>query len=345
MKGCNFLGITINEIAQKANVSTATVSMVLNNKPGISYATREKVIRIAEEFGYSLSPLKKANFKSKGKLQLAIYRKHSKVVSDTPFFQALIEGIESKSRYHSYQLIIKYLSDYSDIDVVQKEIKENLIDGMLLLGTEMEEQDFLKFSKMEIPILLVDSYFMDISANYVVIDNIGGLYKATKYLLSKGHKKIGYLKSSISIQNFQERYEGYSKALAESNLLPDNRYTITLLPTMDGAYEDMIKALSKKTHLPTAFVADNDIIALGAMKALKENNIKIPDDVSIVGFDDMPFCTITDPKLTTINVDKNALGQLAVENLIHMMNREKSIICKTTLGVTLVQRGSVNSIE
>jgi len=343
-KGCKFLGITINEIAQKANVSTATVSMVLNNKPGISDATREKVFKIAKELGYSLSPLKRANYRNQGKLQLAIYRKHSKVVSDTPFFHALIEGIESKSRHYSYQLIIKYLSDSSDIDAIQKEIKENSIDGMLLLGTEMEEQDFIKFTEMEIPFLLLDSYFMNINANYVVIDNVSGLYRATKYLLDRGHREIGYLKSSIPIQNFKERYEGYLKAMNEASLVPNSRHTISLLPTMDGAYEDMVKALSRKTHLPTAFVADNDIIAFGAMKALKESNIKIPEEVSIVGFDDMPFCTITDPKLTTINVDKNALGQLAVENLVYMMEREKMIFCKTTLGVTLVERDSVSSI-
>ena len=114
---------------------------------------------------------------------------------------------------------------------------------------------------------------------------------------------------------------------------------------MDGAYLDMINILSYKKSLPTAFVADNDIIALGAMKALKENNIKIPDDVSIVGFDDMPFCTITDPNLTTINVDKNALGRLAVENLIQLIESRKRIFYKTTLGVTLVERESVTPIK
>lgn len=344
-KGCNYLAVTINEIAQKANVSTATVSMVLNDKPGISQATREKVIKIAEEFGYTLSPLKKSSLKTKGKLQLTIYKKHSKVVSDTPFFQALIEGIESKSRHNTYQLIIKSISDRSDMGIIQKEIKENSIDGMLLLGTEMEEQDFKRFSKLDIPILLVDSFFININANYVVIDNLTGLYKATKFLIKNGHKQIGYLKSSVPIQNFRERYIGYRKALAEENLVHNDEHIIHLLSTMDGAYEDMKKALLNKTSLPTAFVSDNDIIAFGAMKALKENNIKIPDDVSIVGFDDMPFCTITDPNLTTINVDKNALGQLAVENLIQLIENKKRIFFKTTLGVTLVERDSVRTIK
>ncbi|HZK26828.1 MAG TPA: substrate-binding domain-containing protein, partial [Thermoclostridium sp.] len=247
--------------------------------------------------------------------------------------------------HNTYQLIIKSISDRSDMGIIQKEIKENSIDGMLLLGTEMEEKDFERFSALEIPILLVDSFFIDINANYVVIDNVSGLYKATRFLLENHHREIGYLKSSVSIQNFKERYEGYCKALAEENLVPNSEYVIPLQSTMDGAYEDMKKVLPSKASLPTAFVADNDLIALGAMKALKENNIKIPDDVSIVGFDDMPFCTITEPNLTTINVDKNALGQLAVENIIQLIENKKRIFFKTTLGVTLVERDSVRTIK
>jgi len=339
------LAVTINEIARKANVSSATVSMVLNNKPGISLATREKVLKIVEEYGYSLPQLKKNNIKNKGKLQLAIYKKHSKVVGDTPFFQALIEGIESKARHNSYQLTFKYLSDNSHIDAIVSDIKENYIDGMILLGTEMEESDFEKFTSIDIPVLLLDSYFLNINSNYVVIDNISGVYKATKHLLDHGHRKIGYLKSSVTIQNFKERYEGYTKALFEAGLTPDPSFTIRLLSTMDGAYEDMKRVLSGKLRLPTAFVADNDIIAFGAIKALKESGIKIPDDVSIVGFDDMPFCTIIEPKLTTINVDKNALGQLAVESLIRMIDENKKIFFKTALGVTLVQRDSVKTLK
>lgn len=339
------MAITINEIAQKANVSSATVSMVLNNKPGISPATRERVFKIVEEFGYSLSPLKKATSKNKGNLQLAIYKKHAKVVSDTPFFQALIEGIESKARQNSYQLTIKYLDDNTNMEEVISGIRENAIDGMMLLGTELEEQDFMKFMPIEIPVLLVDSSFLDIPANYIVIDNISGVYTGTRHLLENGHKKIGYLKSSVSIQNFKERYEGYVKALAEAGMTPDPVMTIPLMPTMEGAYEDMLGVLSKKPHFASAYIADNDIIAFGAIKALKESGIRIPEDISIIGFDDMPFCTMIEPKLTTINVDKNALGQLAVENLINMMDRKKKIFFKTALGVTLVQRGSVKTLK
>lgn len=337
------MSVTIKEIARKAEVSSATVSMILNNKPGISRATRERVLKIVGEYGYSLVSVRKGPAKNKGNLQLAIYKKHSKVVADTPFFQALIEGIESGTRHNSYQLTIKYLSGNSDPDGVIADLRENSVDGMLLLGTEMEKQDLRNFLKIDIPILLLDSYFPDINASCVVIDNVSGVYTATKHLLEEGHREIGYLKSSVAIQNFKERYEGYLKALADAGLAPEAAFTVPLSPTMDGAYEDMAAYLGRKPGLPTAFVADNDIIALGAIKALKENSIKIPEEISIIGFDDMPFCTMTEPSLSTINVNKKILGQLAVENLISMIERKNSFHCKTALGVTLVQRGSVIS--
>jgi LacI family transcriptional regulator len=343
--GNSSLSTTVKEIAIKANVSPATVSMILNNKPGISPETRERVLRIIEESGYSVSPLKKQTPKCKGRLLLAIYKKHSKVLGDTPFFQALIEGIEHKARHNSYQLTINYMSGSVDMDSLAANLQENVIDGVLLLGTEMEAQDFRNFLQLDIPLLLLDSYFMNISADYVVIDNASGVYRGTEHLLEAGHREIGYLKSSVPIQNFQERYEGYGKALAEHGLAPVPDFTVELQPSMDGSYEDMLRFLSRKPRLPSAFVADNDIIALGAIRALKENNIRIPEEISIIGFDDMPYCTLIEPRLSTIRVDKNILGQLAVENLIARIERKSGYHCRTALGVTLVQRESVKTLK
>lgn len=339
------MAVTIKEIAEKANVSSATVSMVLNNKKGISSATRENVLKIVKDLGYSFSSNKKNSTSNRGNLQLTIFKKHSKVVSDTPFFQALTEGIESEARHNSYKLNITYMSRSANINDIKKDLKKNSIDGMLLLGTEMDEQDFIEFLDIDIPILFLDSNFININANYVVIDNISGAYKGTKHLLDNGHRNIGYLKSSISIQNFEERYEGYKKALDEAQITNSSNYIVSLMPTMNEAYKDMKKYLSGNPYLPTAYIADNDIIAMGAIKALKENSYKIPEDISIVGFDDMPFCTMIEPTLTTINVNKKIFGHLAIDNLIDIIERKKNYKLKTVLSVTLILRNSVMPIK
>jgi len=337
--------ITIKEIADKANVSTATVSMVINNKPGISAPTRKKVLSIVESFGYNVSPLKNGITKRNGTIQLTIYKKHSQVVADTAFFEALIAGIESTARLSGYQLTIKSVPGQRlDVDLICAGWNEDNVDGILLLGTEMYEEDMLDAMKIDKPLLVLDACFLGICANYVVIDNISGVYKGVNHLIGRGHRKIGYLRSSVVIQNFLERYEGYKKAMHDSALECIHDYTVPLRPTIEGAYDDMIKYLKGNPKLPTAFFADNDIIAFGAMKALKETGVLIPKDVSLVGFDDMPFCTITEPALSTISVNKEMLGTFAVENLIGLIGSTKDYHSKTLLGVDLISRDSVLSM-
>lgn len=334
--------ITIREIAQEANVSTATVSMVMNNKPGISSPTRMKVLKIVEAHGYNVSPLKKEITRNSGIIQLTIHRKHSQVVSDTAFFEALIAGIESTASLSGYQLTIKsVLSQKLYADSICGGLNDDSIDGVLLLGTEMDSDDMIEAAKLNKPLLILDACFMGINANCVVIDNISGVYSAVQHLIENGHRKIGYLKSSIAIQNFLERYEGYLKVMSDSGLKCKHSYTIPLHPTMEGSFSDMMTYLSGNPELPTAFVSDNDIIAFGAMRAMKEAGLRIPQDISIVGFDDMPFCTISGPSLSTINVNKENLGKLAVENLTRIIDGENSYTTKTVLGVELVSRDSV----
>lgn len=338
--------IKIKEIAKKANVSIATVSMALNNKAGISKKTKEKIMKIVNESDYSSTLVRTVELKNKGNIQLTICKKHSKVLSDTPFFQALIEGIESKSRHNGYNLIIKYIScDILNIKDIKDDLKENEVSGMLILATEMDENDIKNFLTLDIPFVILDAYFLGIYADYVVINNMSGSYIATRYLLNSGHKEIGYLKSSYPIKNFNERYEGYIRALNENHLKENPKHILHLNPSMEGAYEDMVKYLETSPSLPTAFFSDNDLIAFGAIKALKEKNIRIPEDVSVVGFDDMPFCTMIDPPLSTISVNKKTFGKLSVEKLISSIKNKADYASKTTFDVTLIKRNSVKNLK
>jgi LacI family transcriptional regulator len=262
------MSITVKEIAEIANVSTATVSMVINNKPGISSPTRRKVLSIVESHGYNISPLKSSLAQNNGTIQLTIYKKHSQVVADTAFFEALIAGIESKTSMSGYQLTIKSVTGHVlSNDLMGTEGNGHSVDSILLLGTEMEQDDMLNVQKLDLPVLVLDACFMGINSNYVVIDNINGVYMGVNHLIDNGHRRIGYLQSSVTIQNFLERYEGYLKALTASNIHCNSDFTVPLLPTIEGAYNDMLAYLSGNSELPTAFFADNDIIAFGAMKA------------------------------------------------------------------------------
>jgi len=226
--------MTIREIAKKLGVSPSTISMVLNNKPGISVETRKKVLEMVEKTGYSTHGLKSNIIKGKGNIQLIIVKKHSKVVSDTPFFSSLIEGLESSARDHGYQLSITYVTvDSFSVEEINNALRKNHVNGIVILATEMQGKDIDKVKKIEVPVVVLDSYFLGKELDCVIINNTEGSYIATKHLIENGHKKIGYLSSSVSINNFEERKIGYRIALNEHNIAINKDYEIKLEPIME----------------------------------------------------------------------------------------------------------------
>lgn len=332
------MSISAKEIANKLNISAATVSMVLNNKPGISDKTKNKVMEAAKIFGYDFS---KKQELATGVIHFVIYKKHGNVVSETPFFSKVTEGIDSMCRENGYQLQISYFHETRNTNDQLKVIVESGCLGIILLGTEMTSKDFIPFSELSIPLIVLDSYFEEIDCDSVLINNIQGAYIATKYLIERGHKKIGYLRSNNIIVNFEERADGYFKALRNADIPTNHPYTFSLTPTLEGAYRDFKEYLVANPELPTAFFADNDIIAAASIRALKEHGLKIPENISIVGFDDTPVCEVLDPPLTTMYVPKHTLGALAVERLISIMNNSSGDKIKIEIATKLIERSSV----
>ena len=149
----------------------------------------------------------------------------------------------------------------------------------------------------------------------------------------------------MRIKPFRSRSVGFQTALQKSMLPLKREYVVTLSPTMDGAYEDMRRYLSKNPVLPTAFFADNDIIALGAMKAMTERGIRIPEDVSVVGFDDLTFSSISNPPLTTLRVPKQEMGRMAVRRLRDMIQDNDEVKFKTQVCAQFIERASVKKIN
>ncbi len=334
------MSISAKELAEKLNLSQATVSMVLNNKPGISEQTRKIVMDAAADYGYQSS--KKQLQKNVNKtIQFIIYKKYGTVVSDTPFFSQVTEGINYQCSKNGYRLQISYLYDNEDKKEQVEDLKRMNIDGILLLGTEMTPKDYPLFQNLKIPFVILDSYFDDINCDAVLINNVQGAYLATEYLAVRGHKKIGYLRSNTRISNFEEREDGYYKSLRRNNIPTSHPYVVNITPTTEQAYLDICGYLKTNPAFPTAFFADNDIIAAAAIRAFKEYNIKVPEQISIIGFDDMPICQFTDPTLTTMYVPKQRLGALAVDRLLDRMNGANTENIKIELAVKLIERNSV----
>lgn len=334
--------VTIKDIALAANVSPATVSNAINNKMGVSKQTQEKIKRVALELGYT----RKVNRTRRLPIQIVIYKRSGIVVSDTPFFTQLIEGMQQQSRAANLDMVISHVSKEGDYHTQIAEIKQDDVSGYIILATEMLHDDYALFENIDKPIVFLDSLFPYKDKDFVLINNGQGAYLATQHLIDYGHRSIGYLHSSVYINNFHYRKQGFLGALAENNITADRDSWFEVEPTLNGAYRDTHRLLSKGIkELPTAFFADNDIIAFGAMSAFKEFGIKIPEQVSVVAFDDMPYCEISDPKLTTIRVNKKELGAITVKRLLEKINNTDAVSQKIEMNVELVKRNSVLMIK
>jgi len=318
------------DIAKKLSISPSAVSFVLNNKPGVSEETRRKVLKVIDQMTHNRN------------VRFIIYKKHGLVVSDTAFFSALMEGIDREARNLGYNLIVTYMDENKDnLMKLFHIIKETSPDGIMLLATEMTKEDLKPFKKLNIPLLLLDSYFESENLDTVIINNIEGAYKATCYLIELGHIDIGYLHSSVWINNFDQRMAGFKKAINNKGLKLNENLIFCLEPNIDSSYKNMLEILEKKPKLPTALFADNDIIASGAIKAMKEFGIKIPQDVSVIGFDDMPFCEMIDPPLTTIMVYKQRMGMIALKRLVERIDEAPAETIRIEVNTTLIKRKSV----
>lgn len=332
----------MQDIAKLANVSPGTVSNALNNKKGVGKDTKERIIKIAEELGYY-----KNNDKEDVKtIKFIIFKKHGYVVSDTPFFSALIEGIERECRLEGYEVLVSHIiSNEDDNETINNIVNQDKVAGVLLLATEMEESDLDSFKNLNVPVVVLDSYFQNSEFDYVLMNNKRGAYQAVKYLLENGHVEIGCLGSSKPINNFNFRYDGFIHALEEVNIKINKEYELLLEPTLEGAYKDMKDILEKgKAKIPTAYFAFNDIIALGAIRAMKEFGINIPEQVSIVGFDDMPFSEISSPRLSTVRVYKQYIGKTAVKRLLQQISQQDEVKLKIEINTDLVKRDSVAKV-
>lgn len=339
------MAISAKELAKKLGVSAATVSMVFNNKPGISQKTRDRILKAARELGYEM-PKRQEPDGEKGVIQFVIYKRHGNVVADTPFFSQLTEGINNQCMEHGYRLQISYVyqdeGDRPGETGQQIEMLRNVeCSGILLLGTEMEPEDYKAFLSMPVPIVVLDSYYEGILYDTVLINNVQGAFRATEYLIRSGRKRVGYLSSKVSISNFEERADGYYKALRHNDISTSHPYVVRVTPTAEQSYLDMKEYLAGKPQLGDAYFADNDIIAAGAVRAFKEAGIKVPEDIGVIGFDDIPICQYVEPPLTTMRVEKQRLGALAVNRLVgRILNGWKETI-KIELGTNLVERESV----
>ncbi len=334
--------VTARDVAKAAGVSPATVSLVFRNKPGVGSDTRERVFATARDLGFEYS-VPEAPRKT-STLLLVIYKSHGRVLADTSFFESLIKGVSDATYALGYhRLSISYFYAQQDREEQLAAIKSVKCAGIILLATEMRAGDVTQFERLGVPIVLLDNWFPTKHLDSVVIDNTRGAWAAVRYLANIGHREIGYLHSSTEIRNFLERREGYLSAAR--GIDPDVNSVHAIVgvgPTLESAYSDMSAYLDNDPYLPTAFYADNDVIAISCMRALQDHGYRVPEDVSILGFDDEVGSATCNPPLTTMSVPKTRMGALAVKRLVeHIHGETEGEVVRIAVLPEIVQRKSV----
>ncbi len=333
--------VTIQDVARKANVSITTVSRVINDKPDVSKETKERINKIIKEMGY------KPNSVARG-LVLRKTNTLGLLIPDisNPFFPEVARGIEDFAKNNGFSVI------FCNTDNKKSEEKKAInllrskqVDGIILSLSFKNKEELEKLRKENFPVVQIDREIPDINYPIVKIDNIKSGYKATRYLIESGHTKIAHITGNTDTKTGQDRLEGYKKALEEFDIEINEKWILKGDYSKDSGYRE-IKRLLKQDEPPTAIFIANDLMAIGTYEALMEKNIKIPDELSIIGHDDIDIASIVNPKLTTLSQPKYKLGQLAAKILISRIEKQKfPENCKSILESELIIRNSVKRLK
>ena len=332
--------ISVREISRRTGYSPATVSNALNNKRGVSNETANEIRRVAADLGYRRSGKLK-------QVQFVMGRNSGRMLDEGSFRLAVVNGVEEEARTNG--LTVSYITvELSDSETCKRELAKIMGDpsaGIILLGTEMTQRDYDLFAHSPVPLVLVDGQSDNHFFESILFSNEGSAYRAVRHLVRNGHRQIGYLAGKLRIRNFPLRERGYERALAEVGIRPNPKFRVALgTDKMESAYRDMLAWLETKPEVPTAFFAENDALAVGAMKALAESGFDIPGDVSMVGFDDVEFASIVHPSLTSVHVPRTDIGRIAVRKLIEQVEHPTPYTCVTHMSTTFVERESVRSL-
>jgi LacI family transcriptional regulator len=334
--------VTIKDIAEKAGVSVNTVSRALNNKPDINPKTKEKIEKIAEELGYV-----KNSYATMLKSQISNTIGVIVPDSSNPFFSEVFKGIDKAAKEKDYQIIMMNSEGiYENEEKFIRTLLERRVDGILLFPMQKSYEDIKDLIKERFPIILVGREYDGWDVDQIFSDEIKGGYIATKYLIQKGCKKIKMITDELYNSASFGRIQGFKKALTERGLKVQDEDIKICDKIHEGyhiqaGYDETIKMLKQKDKFDGIFCY-NDLIAYGTIKALKEHKIKIPNDVRIVGYDDITFSKLIEPELTTVRVNKTEMGYEAF-NMIYKRIKAKRMdnsFVKKILDVELIVRES-----
>jgi len=306
--------VTIYDLASKLNISIATVSRGLKNDPVVSKKTRKKIFELAEEMGYRSNHFARNLRKQKtNTIGIIVHELNSN------FITSVLAGIEKITTEAGYDLIITHSSESHVKEAANaNNLFHKRVDGLIAsLSFDTDDlEHFRPFEEKGVPVIFFDRVEQGGNNSVVIIDNYKCGYQATQHLIEQGCKRIAHVTSSLKRNVYSERYKGYRDALFDSNIPLDESMLIINDLSENAGIEAAKKILAMKPMPDGAFIT-NDFVAAVCMRTLKENNIKIPFDMAIVGFNNDAIGKLVEPALTTINYPGRDMGEIVARNLIN----------------------------
>ncbi len=336
---------TLADIAQDSGVSVATVSLVLRNKPGVSDATRQRVYDSARALGYIYTASNQAKARRLPQdIGLIIKVRSDDLPATNSFYAPVLAGIEAVCRHNRINLMYANLP----VDLANHPLEiphillEQQIDGVLMVGMFLNDDIVQILHSKKLPVLLVDAYAADNQFDSVVTDNFAGAYQATTHLIEAGHRQIAIVGSRHdAYPSIQERRAGYLQALADNNLEPYFADCYLYPDKVPPAVADLLDSQPEVT----ALFACNDTVAIEAVRTAQKLGRHVPEDLSIVGFDNIELAQHVIPPLTTMRVDMMGMGRLAAQLLMNRYEFPEAGRVRTIICPYLVRRASVKAQE
>jgi LacI family transcriptional regulator len=336
--------VTIQQVAEKAGVSTASVSRVLNDSSLVTSELKTRVLQAIEELGYY--PNRAARH-----LRAGVVRKVGVLFADisNPFFTSVLAGIESALQQAEYVLVLGNSNEDARIEQLHlNAFLEEGVAGIIFAATTTEKERYQFVLQAGVPMLSIDRTVEGLKIDTITINNVDAAYHATNHLIDLGHKHIAFISGPENRTTARYRQIGYLQAMKDAgNLAP--RIEIGNF-RQEGGYQAM-RALIRSDHKPSAVLVANGLMALGALQSIHEHNLAIPNEIAIVGFDDMPWVTSLQPPLTVIAQPTFEMGRIAArllldrirtpENPIQRINLETQLIIRKSCGYPLGENSSI----
>lgn len=331
--------VTMKDIAAILGISTNTVSRAFSGKADINEETKKRIFQKARELGYRREPLDPHAHRRQSHI-IGV------VISDitNPFFSRVVRGIEDVLILKGYSILLcntdeSYDRERSSVDML---LKRN-VDGIIMTPTQDSHKDIDALLEMGIPVVLLGRYFQDVAAWSVVGDDTSGGHAAIDHLVKLGHRRILFLNASPYISSAKERMIGYENALRENGLEVIPELIRECDPKPESAYNLMRSILLEKLEY-TAIFTFSDLMMLGVLRCLKQQNIRVPEDVSLVGFDDIEYAGMLDPPLTTVRQPQYRLGSESARMLLDQLDR-RTESRRILLPLDIVIRDSTARLE